>query len=480
MSEASRGGGCWLEDGELVVEEERPCTRAELGDYFDEVARFIREELEPTLRVLREHIHTEFKIEAQLPYCTADEVNFGQWVGVYKVGEKLTVRVRPKVGEEAFERMLRDVARFAEMFGRPSLELVLGALTGPGFVWDVVSYSVALEQYTEQAFAEGTPPGLTEKLLVTEEAVGNLAVGKTLALRMSGSPLLVVKRRSAVPSAELLMLLARFHVDLSSQLKSLAARLDEGYASPLREPLERRWSYHAFRLLGDTLRPFVPLALKAPVAERSFIERAKRAAAPSAWFTRIVELYLAYLAELPFSYRFDRDVEYPLQSLPSSKVYELWVLALLLDALSESLEKRPEIVEGNKGYVFSFGDVTLRFNVEMPCAKFGTWKGRLRPDFVVIDREGRCFIFDAKYKEDLAADDIGRMLTYVHCFAERMDDEIAGTFLMLGKEGDEVELLAERTDVKPPIRLYVARLDPEKWEGAVDMSLSVIKELLRN
>jgi hypothetical protein len=142
--------------------------------------------------------------------------------------------------------------------------------------------------------------------------------------------------------------------------------------------------------------------------------------------------------------------ELPLQLLPSSKVFELWALRLVVEALAPGKRVVSVKLERNRsGFTVEFeGGLKIYYNVPYKKGRLTEELRRmgllskeafLRPDYV-IEHNGKIIVADAKYKEKLTTGDLGRIVTYMVDIATPMKtngEELIGTLILLIEEGDQ-------------------------------------------
>lgn len=471
---------------ELSLREDKYYTRAEIKEklirefgmnnqlasqVFDELIDFVRNKLSPSIKTIVETLYRDLDIESPLPTYDAnrDALNFGQWIGVFEfksesLGKAIILRITPKIARNDFEFMLNDSLRIIEMVGFPAIDPLFANIRGFSFAHEVISYSVLLQQYTELALREGLPPTVIEVEEQGEAVIGTPNYVKTINYLTSGLPLAVVIRRSTVPASLPAIILAKFHMRVLSALRKLIKEFDGRDLEMITRMLLYRSYYHAYILTSEKLYPFSIQARSLPMEEIELIEEARKQAERNWWLKALIDLYIAFNARVPTMYTFERRLaqEAPLQPLPTSKIYELWVLKLLVEALS--YKGRPRLIRDRGGFEVSFDDRKLVFNLSRRewSRLISTFARPPRPDYILAGK-GRIAVADAKYKERLDTGDVERMIAYIVDYAEPQEEnhnEIKGFLLMLRSPVSPP--VVERIDITPKLKIYVNEINPSE------------------
>jgi len=458
---------------------------------FDELANFINKRLRPSIQALLDIVYKDLDIESPLPSYnrSSDTINFGQWIGAYSfesevLGESIRLHIEPKIGSERFSYMLNDSLRIIEMIGLPSMEPIFTNLKGFGFARDIISYSILLQQYTDLALREGFPPIITEMENCGEGVVGTPNYTKTLSYIMSGKPLAVVTKRAIGYATLPAIILVKFHMKILSALKTLINRFKEQDAEEISQLLLMRLYYHTYILSSELLYPFIFQVQTLSTEDAEIVEEAKKQARTNWWLRTIIDLYMAFNAKIPVSYNFDRIIndEAPLQPLPTSKVYELWVLKLLTETMYNGL--KPNLTKNSSGFELSLNDKRLIFNLSVreKSKVIRIIANPPRPDYILLERN-RVAVADAKYKDKLGTGDIERMIAYIIDYAEpqyeQQSSEVKGFFVMLKLRTSTTHpyLATERTDIIPKLRIYMIEANPSDPNQAKQAILALCNKV---
>ena len=75
------------------------------------------------------------------------------------------------------------------------------------------------------------------------------------------------------------------------------------------------------------LKPYLHYAKYFSEDYPELFEEAEKQAGNNVWFRKLINLYREFLFKMPYIHAFNNTVEknIPIQPLPSSKVYELWL-----------------------------------------------------------------------------------------------------------------------------------------------------------
>ena len=165
----------------------------------------------------------------------------------------------------------------------------------------------------------------------------------------------------------------------------------------------------------------VELALDTNFNDYLVLEKTEQQAKGNLAVLDLIYLWKIYISKRSLIPNLKKSLDGGLTLLPMSKLYELFVLTIILKFMKNEIGSyRPE-----NGKTFSFGkNIKLHFNrssIKMDNNKpFTPWDynlfGTLRPDFMLECNNRIMAIFDAKYKSDVEDSDYQKMLEYVLCF----------------------------------------------------------------
>jgi hypothetical protein len=460
-----------------------PC----LEELFDAVRRFVDGTLRPAIKSLKVK---DLDVESPPPTARRNEFNLGQWIGFFEVGgplcgfDSVTLKVEPKVGWGKFRYMVRESLEIPAIVGFESLAPILANLMPySDYVVDII-YSDLAYRYTETALRGSLPRIVEDVVVVSEGLLGKVDVVRTLKLRVAGSQL-VASRRARLAYAHMpLILVARFHYRLLGRLNKIVEDLErmgghevlKGVLGQI-EMLRRR---HAYILTLTPIAAYLDLALRADVEDSVFVREARARSGVNTWLRAIADLYESYNSRLA---GVEVRRELPLQLLPSSKVFELWVLKLIIEALGVNGGVRVERVDS--GLTIGANGVKLHYNKPYREGRLlrglrGLLKdGALKPDYVV-ERKGEVVVADAKYKVRISVDDVERMTAYIVDLATplRADGErLIGVLVVLTGNKPRTSKVVADEELTTKHELRVAHVNPGE-KHKLD-NLKTVKEVLR-
>jgi hypothetical protein len=459
-----------------------PC----LEELFDAVRRFVDGTLRPAIESLKVK---DLDVESPPPIARRDEFNLGQWVGFFEVGgplcgfDSVTLKVEPKVGWGKFRYMVRGSLEIPAIIGFESLAPILANLIPySDHVVDII-YSDLAYRYTEMALRGPLPRIVEDMVVVSEGLLGRLDVVRTLKLKVAGLQL-VASRRARLAYAHMpLILVARFHYILLKRLNKIVEDLERiGGHEVLRgvlgqiEMLRRR---HAYILTLTPIAAYLDLALRADVEDSVLVREARARSGVNTWLRALADLYESYNSRLA---GVEVRRELPLQPLPTSKVFELWILKLIIEALGVNGGVRVERVDS--GLTIEANGVKIHYNKPYREGRLlrglrGLLKdGALRPDYVV-ERKGEVVVADAKYKVRISVGDVERMTAYIVDLATplRADGErLIGVLVVLTGNKPRTSKVVADEELTTKHELRVAHVNPGE-KHKLD-NVKTVKEVL--
>jgi len=137
-----------------------------------------------------------------------------------------------------------------------------------------------------------------------------------------------------------------------------------------------------------------------------------------------VDLYMAYRAH---RHLLKRGGEGRLLFISTHKLYELWILAKVLQRVGAILPAgRLSLKTGGKFVNDVEVEYDIKYDSELRSLAGGA---HIRPDIVVKLPGGRTLVIDAKYKEEVSEEDLGRLLIYA---VELSQPDLSGAMAYLG------------------------------------------------
>jgi hypothetical protein len=459
-----------------------------LEELFDGVRRFVDGTLRPAIESL---IARDLDVESPPPTARRDEFNLGRWVGFFEVGgplcgfDSVVIEVEPKVGWGKFKYMVWESLEIPAVVGFESLAPILANLMPySDYVVDIV-YSDLAYRYTEMALRGPLPRIVEDVVVVSEGQLGRVDVVRTLKLRAVGSKLLASRRTRLAYAHMPLILVARFHYRLLVRLNRIIEDLGRmGGHEVLRgvlEQIEMLKRRHAYILTLTPIAAYLDLALRADVEDSVLVREARARSGVNTWLRALADLYESYNSRLA---GVEVRRELPLQLLPSSKVFELWVLKLIIEVLGVNGGVRVERVDS--GLTIGANGVKLHYNKPHREGRLlrGLREllkdGALRPDYLV-ERNGEVVVADAKYKARISVGDVERMAAYLVDIATplRSDGErLVGVLVVLTGNKPRTSKAVADEELTTKHELRVAHVNPRE-EFKSDNVEAVKKVLLQ-
>jgi hypothetical protein len=454
---------------------------------YDEFKNFIIN-IEPVIEYIRER----FGIESPPPLVVNDHVHVGQWIIPFKWKcdqHEILIITKPKVGWDGFNKMVQEVVQLLETLR--NLELVAFGLSNllpniEDYVIDLL-YSPLVIKYTEAALSEPLPGIIEYRLIISQGQFGKVDVARTAALRLMGKPLIASKKATLIHALPPIIMLVRFHYKLLTRLMRLRELLSGVENTDLRGLISNIISIgridelirsHRAILSIEPLAMYVDHALRVGIDDEEIISETERFSGGNTWLRTLAELYRAYIARLagikPVSWG-------SILLIPTSKVFELWVLSLLLRAFNVDANNI-EISHSEPGGI-SIGlgnNVRIHYNItyhsdlirQLMNQKILRSDG-LRPDYVIELGRTR-LVVDAKYKFGLNMSDVERMMTYIAEIAPQLSSDVKAIsmFIMLSNNDEpQIYRFISRGGLSGEIELWAIKVKP----GNPDKSVASLK-----
>jgi len=454
---------------------------------YDEFKNFIIN-IESRIKDVRKR----FRIESPPPLVVNDYVRVGQWIIPFKwkCGQhEILIITKPKVGWDGFNKMVQEVVQLLETLR--NLELVVFGLRNllpniEDYVVDLL-YSPLVIKYTEAALSEPLPRIIKYRLIISQGQFGKVDVARTVALRLMGKPLIASKKATLIHALPPIIMLVRFHYKLLTKLMRLRELLSGVEDTDLRGLISSITSIsridelirsHRVILSIEPLATYVDHALRVGVNDEEIISETERFSGGNTWLRTLAELYRAYIARLagikPVSWG-------SILLVPTSKVFELWVLSLLLRAFNVDANNI-EISHSEPGGI-SIGlgnNVRIHYNItyhsdlirQLMNQKILRSDG-LRPDYVIELGRTR-LVVDAKYKFGLNMSDVERMMTYIAEIAPQLSSDVKAIsmFIMLSNNDEpQIYRFISRGGLSGEIELWAIKVKP----GNPDKSVASLK-----
>lgn len=449
----------------------------------DHVLRFF-EHLNALFGELERVVYADLDVEAPPPTVDAlhGRISPGQWIGWFEMppselSTSVLFAVRPKVGAEAFSRMMNEVMALMRAIGLPTVRFLWENLFGATSPTFALAHSYELARLTELALLEGLPHRAVTEHYVAEGLVGRPDVARTQKEQARGRPVVVSRRTRVLPGLLPRLFLIKFHALLLRDLERWKGEYAENpVLLPVVDRMEELARYHREYLSDDESLSLFDKALGASFEDEEFLDQLRTSLQRREWLERIVDQYVMYLGRNRVGqYLMDRSrTELPIQPVPSSKVYELWILKLVLDNLLRRARLRfRDLARAGraaaKGVVYRIGEMKVGYNVSDPRQSYilGRLGRSIRPDLMIARNGGRAVV-DAKYRDwsNVQSADLERLLAYLVDYSQPQSEAEVKGFLVLLSHVGGFEQIGERLDLVPPIRLFSLEADPTRPQQA--------------
>jgi hypothetical protein len=276
------------------------------------------------------------------------------------------------------------------------------------------------------------------------------------------------------------------HYEMLSRLEKLISRIIGSITSKENENLDRvkisfallreirkNRAYHVEFISNPLYAHLLEKSLETDFDDPLILEKVRKEASTRKSLNDILHLWDAFKAKKVPRPQINDILRGGYSFKPASKLYELWTLKMLLDALSKITKQKWSASFKNGKAFFSFRDghsvINLIYNsTNRKHHKFSK-RFVLRPDFVVTLKrstthslnEKVVLIADAKYKTGPKKSDLERMLAYLltYCW-KKPDEDATGLMLYIGTNDTVHEISGPYERVGPHAKLYSLCLRP--------------------
>jgi hypothetical protein len=285
-----------------------------------------------------------------------------------------------------------------------------------------------------------------------------------------------------------MMLMAKFHYMLLKGIDNLISRIENiikiesvKELSLIKHQLELLKAKHSYILTSTPVSAYLDLAFSANIEDSVLIRETRARSGVNTWLKAIADLYESYNSQVAGIEPFKPEL--PLQLIPSSKVFELWALRIITEALGISkgnvkLEDAGLIIEGK--------DLKLHYNTAYAEGRLSKElrsrmlikDGELRPDYRV-ERRGEITVADAKYKDKLSTQDMERIITYIVDIATPLKtngDRLVGVLILLTKKEPKISNIVGDKELTTKHELRIVRVNPS--EEYKDSNIEKVKEVI--
>jgi hypothetical protein len=447
-----------------------------INELFESIKIYISTTLRPTIRSIKKDLRT-LDIESLPPRTGDNWFNFGQWVGLFKLSEPVceidSIIVKPKVGEKSFKYMANEALGLPAMFGLESLSVILTNIIPYRDDILPVLYSDIAYKYTEMALRGPLPRIVEDVIIISEGQLGRIDVNETLKLISKGAQL-IASRRSKLNQAYMpMILMAKFHYMLLKGIDNLIIKIESvKELSLIKAKLELLKARHSYILTSTPISAYLDLALSANIEDSVLIRETRARSGVNTWLKAIADLYESYNSQVAGIEPFKPEL--PLQLIPSSKVFELWALKIITEALGIS---KGNVRLEDAGLIIEEKDLKLHYNTAYAEGRLSKElrsrmlikDGELRPDYRV-ERRGEITVADAKYKDKLSTQDMERIITYIVDIATPLKtngDRLVGVLILLTKKEPKISNIVGDKELTTKHELRIVRVNPsEEYKGS--------------
>jgi hypothetical protein len=446
-----------------------------INELFESIKKYISTTLRPTIRSIKKDLRT-LDIESLPPRTGDNWFNFGQWVGLFKLSEPVcdidSIIVKPKVGEENFRYMVNEALILPAMIGFESLSVILTNIIPYRDDILPVLYSDIAYKYTEMALRGPLPRIVEDVIIISEGQLGRIDVNETLKLRSKGAQLIASHRSKLNQAYMPMILIAKFHYMLLKGIDNLISKIESvKELSLIKDQLELLKARHSYILTSTPVSAYLDLALSANIEDSVLIRETRARSGVNTWLKTIADLYESYNSQVAGIEPFKPEL--PLQLIPSSKVFELWALKIITEALGIS---KGSVKLEDAGLIIEDKDLKLHYNTAYAegrlskelRSKMLIKDGELRPDYR-LERRGEITVADAKYKDKLSTQDMERIITYIVDIATPLKtngDRLVGVLILLTKKEPKISNIVGDKELTTKHELRIVRVNPsEEYKG---------------
>jgi hypothetical protein len=443
---------------------------------FENIKKDISTILEPTIKSIKEKLRT-LDIESPPPRTGDDWFSFGQWVGFFKLSEPVcgvdTIIVEPKVEKEKFKYMINEALGLPAMIGFESLNIILTNIIPYRYDILPVLYSDIAYKYTEMALRGPLPRIVEDVIMISEGQLGRIDVNETLKLISKGAQLIASHRSKLNQAYMPMMLMAKFHYMLLKGIDNLIIKIESvKELSLIKDQLELLKARHSYILTSTPVSAYLDLALSANIEDSVLIRETRARSGVNTWLKAIADLYESYNSQVAGIEIFKPEL--PLQLIPSSKVFELWALKIITEALGIS---KGNVRLEDAGLIIEEKDLKLHYNTAYAEGRLSKElrsrmlikDGELRPDYR-LERRGEITVADAKYKNKLSTQDMERIITYIVDIATPLKtngDRLVGVLILLTKKEPKISNIVGDNELTTKHELRIVRVNPsEEYKGS--------------
>lgn len=360
------------------------------NDEWNELARFLDRNAE-----LFERSRDTYGIEETVPEITREYgtqvFSSKGWVGRYP-GD---IMVAPgKLSPDEYEQLIADVAGWLEMWSVPTAAAVMPLVARESIEPQAMTlgYSQAVIELTESVLAHRPHVEVTRRPTRGSTMQGRLLVDQTISEWGSGNKELVTEKTEFSLETLPNLLIVRFHLALANALDDLTV-----LNTPIRSQIDEHRHYHLQFIEDGLPGDLLDQAIATDFADPTVLSKTREASTGA--LAELVDLWEAYQSHTTLSVSFEEQLSIGIK--PVSKLYEVWVLQILLGEIASILAKAPRIPDDNLNrFEFSPG-VTLHYDrslTEYSHHLDDLVENPGRPDYALTVDDAVTWIGDAKFR----------------------------------------------------------------------------------
>ncbi|MUV56072.1 hypothetical protein [Halogeometricum sp. CBA1124] len=313
------------------------------------------------------------------------------WVGRYP-GDIMVVP--GKLSQNEYEQLITDVAGWLEMWSVPTaaaiMPLVARESNEPQAM--TLGYSRAVIELTESVLSHRPHVEVTRRPTRGPAMQGRLLVEQTVSEWGSGNKELVTERTEFSVETLPNLLIIRFHLALANALDELAI-----VNTSIRRGIDEYRHYHLQFIEDGLPGDLLDQAISTDFTDSTVLSNTREAATGT--LNELVDLWEAYQSHTTLSVSFGEQLSIGIK--PVSKMYEVWVLQILLDEIASILDMAPSTPDDNLNKFEFTSDVTLHY--DRPLTEYSHHLDELvenpgRPDYALSVDDAVTWIGDAKFR----------------------------------------------------------------------------------
>lgn len=313
------------------------------------------------------------------------------WVGRYP-GDIMVVPGKLSQGE--YEQLITDVAGWLEMWSVPTAAAVMPLIARESIEPQAMTlgYSQAVIELTESVLAHRPHVEVTRRPTCSAAMQGRLLVDQTISEWGSGNKELVTEKTDFSVETLPNLLIIRFHLAVANALDDLAV-----LNTSIRSQIDKRRHYHLQYIEDSLPGDILDQAIATDFADPTILSKTREASTGA--LAELVDLWEAYQSHTTLSVSFEEQLSIGIK--PVSKLYEVWILQILLGEITSILDKEPRITDDNLNKVEFTPGVILHYDrslTEYSHHLDDLIENPGRPDYALTVDDSVAWIGDAKFR----------------------------------------------------------------------------------